>query len=131
MSFVFANQGDLFALGTTVNKTSPGDLKLRLFTNNVTPGKTDTTSSYTECAATGYAAATLTGASWTVSTINSVNTASYAAVTFTLTAAANCYGYFITNNDGTKLIGSELFPSVFAIPSAGGAISVTLALTAS
>jgi len=130
MSIVVSDQGEVLALGLIVNKTAQGDLKLKLFTNDYTPVEGTVVGNFTECTATGYAAKTLTGASWTIATVANVTTASYAAQTFTMSSAANCYGYYVTNSAGTSVLFAEKFPSVFTIPSGGGSVTVTLNWTA-
>ena len=125
MTLVLPNVGEQLALKLIVNKTTQGNLKLHLFKTNVTPGETDTVTTYTECDAAGYGAITLTGATWTVATDGSGNTtASYPQQTFTFTATQNVYGYYLTDNAGTTLLYAEAFPSVFPIPSGGGSVAV-------
>jgi hypothetical protein len=73
MIILIANVGELRSLENIVNKTAPENLVLRLYTSNTTPAETDTAGSYTEASGNGYAAKTLTGASWTaVATKNAV-----------------------------------------------------------
>lgn len=130
MSLLVPNEGEVLFLSYALNKTSPADVKLHLFTNNHTPAEGDTTASYTESTAAGYSAKTLTGSSWSISTTSGTSTASYAAQTFTYTAAETVYGYYVTNNAANKVLWAELFPSAFAIPSGGGSVVVTPAITA-
>lgn len=80
MPIVISNAGELRSLANIVNKTAPENFVLKLFTSNTTPAETDTAASYTEAAGNGYAAKTLTGASWTevatkASTVNTSGTA--------------------------------------------------------
>jgi len=66
------------------------DRKLHLFKNDVTPGDTDTVSTYTECDFTGYAAITLVGANWPTPTTDGTTGAAkstYAEQLFTVTTA--------------------------------------------
>ncbi len=58
--------GESLALQYLVNKGSPQNLVLGLFTNNKTPADADVIGDYTEATGFGYAALTLTGASWSV-----------------------------------------------------------------
>lgn len=83
-------------LANIVNKTAPENLVLKLYTNNVTPAETDTAATYTEASGSGYAALTLTGASWTI-VEGGPSEASYAQQTFTSTGGGwgNTYGYFV------------------------------------
>lgn len=135
MAIVVPNVGEekllRIALGVDVSE----DFVLHLFTNNVTPAETDTIAQYTELTAgqqAGYAAKTLTKASWTVTVNGGITTAgaalgAYAQQVFTLTGstAVNVYGYYVTNNAGTVLLWSETFAAPFAIPIGGGTINVT------
>lgn len=100
-------EGDLLAYA--VNKAAPQDLVLRLFTNDLTPGNTDTAASYTEASGNGYAAVTLTGANWTV-TEGTTSEAAYPEQVFTFTGAlGNVYGYFLTRAISGKLAWAERF----------------------
>jgi len=132
MSILVPNVGEVLALGLICNKTAQGDLKLKLYKSNTTPAEADTVSTYTESTATGYAAKTLTGASWTITTDGGgVTTASYAAQTFTYSAAESVYGYYVTNNAGTTLLFAEKFSDgPYNIPAGGGSVTVTIQWTA-
>lgn len=125
MTLLVPDVGDTEALKRILNDATPDNLKLKLYTNNKTPAKADTVANYTESTATGYAAKTLTGTDWTYASNAGVTTASFAAQTFTYTAAETVYGYYVTNNAGTTLMWAELFSSVFNIPSGGGSITIT------
>ena len=103
MTLIVPNVGDVLALQRIVNFTATGNLKLHLFVNSYTPAKTDTVSSYIECSATGYAAISLTGASWSVTTVSNTTTGTYPAQTFTLTSSATIYGYYVTESTSTTL----------------------------
>lgn len=131
MTLLAPDTGDQLFLKYALNNTAASNPKLHLYTNNYTPAKGDTTGSYTECStATGYAAVTLPGTSWTVSTTSHVTTASYAAQTFTLTASATIYGYYITDNSSSNVLWAELFSGgPFNIPSGGGSVTVTPTIT--
>jgi hypothetical protein len=109
------------------HKVANADLVLRLYTNNHTPAQSDTHSSYTICTLSGYADATLTGASWTGSLSSDVWTASYPAVTFTFSAYAGgttIYGAVIEDgSNNTYLAG--LLDTPFAVPAGGGSLVLT------
>ena len=114
-----------------VNNVAPTNVKLHLYTNNHTPAEGDVLGSYTESTAAGYAAAVLTGASWTITAGSSAGAvASYPQVTFTYTAAETVYGYYVTDNSSLILLWAELFTGgPFVVPSAGGTIQVTPGFT--
>lgn len=83
---------------------------LKLYTNNVTPGESDTAGSYTGAAGFGYGDKTLTGTSWSVATVTGTTTASYAQQTWTFTGAlGNVYGYFVIRADSGVLLWAERF----------------------
>ena len=131
----------LFALGTLlatneaegkmleqiVNKLNDNvDLTLHLYSNDVTPGESDTAATYTEVSGGGYAAKTLTGASWTI-TPGAPSEAAYVEQTFTFSSVpgvANVYGYFVKR--GSTLYWAERLPSApFVIATAGDEVRVT------
>jgi hypothetical protein len=130
MSLLVPNDGEGDMLSAIVNKAAATDLILRLFTNNITPGETDTTASYTEAAGNGYAAITLTGANWTV-TEGAPSHADYAQQTFTFTGAlGNVYGYFITRTTSGRIAWAEKFSDgPYNIVNNGDQIKVTPILT--
>lgn len=95
MALLIPNAAEVRMLGNIVNKTASEDLILRLYSNNITPAETDTAATYTEVTGSGYAAKTLTGATWVV-TSGAPSDATYPLQTWTFTGAATVYGYFLT-----------------------------------
>lgn len=133
MALVVCNNGESIALSYLTGKTaSTENLVYRLFATNVTPAETDTAGSYTEAAGGGYAAKTLTGASWTV-TPGAPTSASYAQQdwTFTgpLTTNGTVYGYYVTRASTADLVLAETFTS-FTPTNNGDKILLTPAITA-
>lgn len=125
MAAVITNAGDLLALQYLLNQTAPTNVNLHLYSNNLTLAKTSVLGNFTEVTAGGYGPITLTGATWTISTISNVNTASYPQQTFTLTGAAQIYGYYITDNGNATVILAEAFPGgPYNVPSGGGIVTV-------
>ena len=122
------NVGAQEILSRALNKTATGDLKLKLYSNDITPGETDTVSTYTETDFTGYAAIDLPGTGATITNADP-SEASWAAKVFTSSAGSqnkNCYGYYVTNSAGTVLMWSERFTSApFNIVNNGDTITVT------
>lgn len=110
MSLVTPNSADLTILQLFLNQ----GLVLRLFSNNHVPVKGDTAAAYTEVAGGGYAAISLPYASWTISTIGSVNQGNFAQQIFTFTGPTNApgtiYGYYVTDSGG-NLLWAEQFPA--------------------
>lgn len=113
-----------------LNNTAPSDIKLRLYTDNITPDRTYSMSSGLTEPGSGYSPITLTGASWSIATSTGVTTAVYAQQTFTFSGAVTIYGYFISNNAGNKMLWIESFTGgPFTLPSGGGTIQITPKIT--
>lgn len=133
MALLVPNDGEEDALSYYVNKTAPQNLVLRLFKSNTTPAESDTATTYTEADFTGYASATLTGASWTV-TPGAPTSATYAQQTFTSSAnqaSQSVYGYYLTRATSGKIAYAERFSDgPYAISNNGDAIRVTPTITA-
>lgn len=132
MTLLVPNNGEGDALSYFVNKSTPENLVLRLFKSNTTPGETDTAGSYTEADFTGYAAITLTGASWTV-TEGAPSNAAYAQQTFTSSAGSqsqNVYGYYLTRASSGRIAYAERFSDgPYTIVNNGDQIKVTPTVT--
>jgi len=123
--------GENLALEMLVNKTAPQNLVLKLYSNNITPSDTDTAGTYTECTFTGYAAITLTGASWGAASGGSI---AYAQQTFTCSGAGseNVYGYYVVQVSSGTLLYSERGTGVpFVITTIGDNVKITPTITAS
>lgn len=132
MALVVCNNGESKALEYYVNKSTPENLVYRFFATNVTPAETDTAGTYTEAAGGGYAAITMTGASWTV-TPGAPSSAAYAQQTYTftgpLTTNATIYGYYVTRSSTADLMHAEAFTS-FTPANNGDNIKLTPTITA-
>lgn len=99
------------------------NLKLKLFSNNVTPGPSTTNASFTEVSGGGYAAVTLTFANWVVS----AGVATYPQIEFDFTGATTApgtiYGYYIVDTDDVTFIWAERFSdSIVPVIVADGSI---------
>ena len=126
MPLVAPSQGKEIMVGAFVNKTAPTNLKLKLFKNDLTPVVGTVIGDFTESDIAGYAAKDLTGASWTVATGTDTE-GSFAEQEFTFTGAGSIYGYYVTNNDGSKVVWAERFSDgVHTFPSGGGTEKVTV-----
>jgi hypothetical protein len=130
MTLVVPNAGEEKMLGNIVNKTAPENLVLKLFTNNVTPGETDTAATYTEASGSGYGSVTLTGASWSI-TPGAPSEAAFAEQTFTFTGAlGNVYGYFIVETTSGVIKWAERFTGApYNIQNNGDQIKITPKIT--
>jgi hypothetical protein len=110
------------------------DRLLHLYKNDYTPTDADleNCSQYTECAFTGYAAKTLTGANWATPTTNASGKAesTYAEQSWTVTAAnsESYYGYYVTTTD-SKLLWAERFSDAPCTLTDGNIEKVTVTYT--
>ena len=129
MALLVPDVGEVLLLKYALNHTEPTEVKLEIYTNDYTPVEGSVVADFTEAVAAGYAAIELAGASWTITTTTGVTTATYAQQTFTFTAASTNYGYYITNNDGSRVLWAERFSDApHTIPSGGGTEKITVNL---
>lgn len=132
MALLVPDNGEGDGLNYFVNNATPQNLVLKLYTSNTTPAETDTAATYTEATFTGYASATLTGASWT--TVEGAPTqATYAQQTFTSSAGAqnqSVYGYFMIRVTSARIALAERFSDgPYVIVNNGDTIKVTPKIT--
>ena len=132
MTIVVPNNGEGDVLQYMVNRATPENLVLRLYTNNITPAETDTAGTYTEAAGNGYASITLTGASWNAPSEGAPSSIAYAQQTFTFTGAlGNVYGYYMTRATSGRIALAERFTGApFNIQNNGDQIKITPQITA-
>lgn len=128
MSLVVPDAGELPMLNAIVSALT---LRLRLFTNNITPNQASVIGDFTEATFNGSAAQTPTlGAATTVS--HKATVVDSATRTFTKTAGGaseTVYGYYLTDASATICYWAERFPAPISIASTGDAISILLQLT--
>jgi len=133
MAGLMVGNGETVSLSYLTNKTAASqNLVMKLYQNNHTPVIGDAVGAYTEATFTGYAAATLTGASWTISGTNPAS-ATYAQQSFSSTAnqsAQTIYGYFVIRTTAADLICAELFATPIVIQFNGDTINITPTITA-
>ena len=131
MSLVVPNAGELIILQYMVNKTDPGDLILHLYSNDQSLVEATVLANLTENTEAGYAEATLAGADWSTALVSTnTATASHTEKTFTFTAGATVYGYYVTDNSKATLLWAERFSGApFVLPSGGGTIAITPKVT--
>lgn len=132
MALNVPNVGENIALEAFVNKTSPQNGVLRLFVSNTTPSDTDTAGTYTEATFPGYAAITLTGASWGAASAGTITYGSQQ--TFSCTgggASESVYGYYITQASSGILMWSERDASApFTVVNSGDQVKLTPTISA-
>ncbi len=128
MPLVVPNGAEVIFNDYVVGKVaSTQPLTLRLYKSNTTPAETDVAATYTEADFSGYAAAPLTGASWT-GTPGDPTVHSYAEQTFTSDAnqaAQVIYGYYLTRTTGGELMWVERFGSSFTVSNLNDKVKVT------
>lgn len=107
------------------------EMRLKLYSNALTPDENTVIGDFTEVAGGGYAAIPLLAGNWFVDNLVYPVLGYQAEKTFTFTgptsAPTTIYGYYITNVAGTTLYWSESFPGSVTpfIPGAGSTIKVT------
>jgi len=126
MPLVVPDEGERRMLEYIVNRSSPTDLTLRLYTNAVSLSDEGfVAADFSEASGGGYIAVTLPGSNWTVSTTSGISVATYAVgVTFNFTVAADLYGYYLTDSSGTVMWAEEFPNPPFRMPAGGGQIVV-------
>lgn len=131
MALLVPNNGEGDALQYFVNRATPENLVLRLYTNNVTPGETDVAATYTEASGFGYSAVTLTGASWGAPSEGAPSSIAFAQQTFTFTGAlGNVYGYYLTRATSGRIAYAERFSDgPYNIVNNGDQIKITPTIT--
>lgn len=132
MTLLVPNNGESDLLSFGLNKSAPENGVLRLYQNDITPSETDTAASYTEATFTGYAAVTLTGASWTI-VEGAPSEASYAQQAFVSSADQTLqaiYGYFVTRITSGRIAWAERFSAApYNIENNNDTINVTSKIT--
>lgn len=132
MALVVPDKGEVRLLRYIVNKDTPTNLVLHLYTNEVDLSTESfeaagdgSSGSFTEVSASGYAAVTLSGANWTASTSTGVSSAVHnTGITFSFTTGVDVQGYYVTNTSN-QIMWAEEFPGApFTLPSTGGDIAV-------
>lgn len=126
MTLRIPNEGENRAVGTLLGKYTAETLRVKLYSNNVTPAETDTSASYTEVTGGGYAAVDLTAANWTI-TEGAPTEAAYPQITWTFSAAiGNVYGYYVVGVTSGKVWFAERFSDgPYNVAASGDAIKVT------
>jgi hypothetical protein len=131
MALNVPDTGENIALEVLVNKTAAQNLVLNLFQNNITPSDTDTTATYTAATFTGYAAITLTGASWNAASAGTIAYSAQQTFTSTGVVANSIYGYYVTQVTSGTLVWSERDASApFSIANVGDAVKITPTISA-
>lgn len=109
MSLVVGDAAEAIMLNYILNKDTPEDLVIKLYTNNYTPVEGDLVGNYTELSGGGYTDVTFVSANWTVVS-GDPTVSTYPEITWTFTGpAGNVYGYYIVRATGGELMWAERF----------------------
>lgn len=123
--------GENAILEMIVNKTAAQNLVLELFQNNITPADTDTKVTYTAASFTGYAAVTLTGASWNAASGGSIAYSAQQSFTCSGVSSNSIYGYYVYQSVSNILLWSERDGSApFTIANSGDKVQLTPGISA-
>ncbi len=130
MALLVPNAAEEVMLQNILNKVAPQNMVLKLYTNNYTPVEASVEGDFTEASGFGYAALTLSGASWVI-TPGAPTSAAYAQQTFTFTGAlGDVYGYFVVQASSGKLMWAEIFSNgPYDVQNNGDEIKVTPTIT--
>ena len=124
MSLIIPDSGEIEMLKRILNLSTPDNLTLHLFTNDVNVKETTRLGELTECNKSGYSSVILTESGWATS--GSPTEASHKEKEFTILEAVSIYGYYITNTAGTVLMFVERFvDGPYTLPENGGSIYIT------
>lgn len=134
MAALVVNNGEAVALSYLTGKTTTTEaLKLRLYTNNVTPSEADTSATYTAAVGGGYADISIPRGDWTVSA-GAPSTATLPAQVWTftgpLTTNLTIYGYVLVRDTTGDLILAENFSTSFTPSSNGDSLTLNLTIQA-
>ncbi len=125
MPLVIPNTFEIGILNLVLNKAMPEDIKIKLYTNDVTPSEDDDENTYVEVIGNGYSSILLSPISWDIQDGNPT-TAAHPEVTFNFTGAVgNIYGYFIVGEDTGTLKWAERFSNgPFNVAVSGSSIKI-------
>jgi phage baseplate assembly protein gpV len=131
MALTVPNVGEQVMLDAATGKTTATVWTLRLYTNTPTLSGASVASNFTEATGGGYAAITLTAASWTT-TPGAPTSTGYPKQTFTFTGPLTTYpnlnGYYVTTAGGV-LVFAEALSAAFTPANNGDTLDVTLNVT--
>lgn len=132
MTMLIPDVGEVKLLDNALGDSTPENLLLKLYTNNFDCVEGSVHTDFTECAIAGYAAKTLTAASWNAaSTSAGVTSKTYAQQTFNFTGSGNIVGYYVVGATSGVLYWAErLYATTGQAVVSGDAINVTPKLEA-
>jgi hypothetical protein len=129
MSLVVADSGEQKLLEMAFKDTTPETLVLHLFANDVTPSSSSVTADFTESSFGGYSSTSLTRSNFSSATTNGSGKGeiAYPKITYTVTSAEDCYGYYVVDAGGT-LVFAERFSTARNLDN-GDTLELTPVLT--
>lgn len=130
-----SNQGEIDLLCSFVNKSSPENIKIKLFVNNITPKKDYSIHNFIELSHAYYDDIILDANRWVpqVAKIEDIeaNIISYADVLFTIRGfVGTIYGYYAVGVNTSTLKFYSVFDNPYKINVEGATIKTTLNLIA-
>jgi len=128
MALVVPDVGEAVLGDAALGKTAmTSTVKLKLYTNNVTPGESDTRTTYTEATGNGYAEKAITNSNWSTVTTTGTTESTHSQQDFDFTGAlGDVYGYLFATATAGILMWSEKFPTApYNIANNGDRISIT------
>lgn len=133
MSLILPAVGETKCLEFMLGKSAPGNQTLKLYVGDTPITDATVAGDFTEMSTLGYAAKTLTKASWTVAQDSDVALGTYAEQTWTFTAGSlvSVYGYFVIDSTSGVLLWAERFTLSKDVLNSGDVIRVTPKITLS
>ena len=127
MTLVVPDVGERLLLDNALGDSTPENLLLKLYTNNFDCVEGSVHTDFTECAISGYAAKTLTAASWNAaSTAAGTTSKTYAQQTFNFTGTGNVVGYYVVGATSGLLYWAErLYAGTGQAINNGDALNIT------
>jgi hypothetical protein len=128
----WAQSAGLMTTGVSSQQLHP---KLHLFSGyTAAPNWNSVPTDFTECTAPGYAAVTLTPASWVGTVPGVTRLYTYPPFTITFTGPGSpgqtIYGHWVEDGSGAhQVIWGQLWAVPFVIPSVGGAVVISPTIT--
>ena len=118
--------GEIRMLQCILGIGEPTDNVMKLYSLPTTdPDDSTTLGALTQVTTAGYAAITLSMTGWTVGQSAGITTAQYSEQTFSFSAGASVYGYYVVNGSNELLWLEKFSGAPFVIPDGGGTISLT------
>ena len=120
MGIVYTNEGEKLILQWAIkDTTTPEDLSLHLYSNNVYPDADSIESDFVESTFSGYSSKSLTRATWNSTTTNGSGAGqiTYPIQSWTPGESASVYGYYVKGVTSGTIIFAERFADVYALES--------------